>query len=539
MSIPGFGGSDTGLGGKYYRASGEICFYIYLQMLHFPKNCSGFGLRTVVSSVVVMFMLTNKEKAAESSEDRGFLVKAEGNFEDHPYFTVGNQRNRDGIVQHTNTIRTKDGQELKQTWTVRAVHGLGLPGKLDQDVYVALLQLVDRQGGVPEDGWIGFSLYELVELLQRTHGGRDYKQIKESLERLSGTTIQSRNAFYRKSTMSYIDDSFHLLDRVQHSETMDGAGKRGERTWIQLSSHFVDSYRANYSKMLDADFYWSLNSSVAKRLFRFIDKKRNQRRRWEVDLFSLRDRIPLSPYPYPSKVREKLTPAHEELTHKGFLANVTYRKTGDGSHLVCYEIKDSFASRRPVETSDQSPETRIALERLKSEGLREDIASDLISAHGPERCVRYAEAVAFQKNIRNRPGWLRKAIENAYDLDVPLTNPSPPTETTLFEDSETDDSDQPEPPSFGPMPNEDPTAREPWDAAIEAIDSESMPTAWISQLVPTSLENNHLTVHAPNDFVADYVSTRMHDRLLAGLRQTLNPTATLSIEPPEPVLNLH
>ncbi|MDQ3387281.1 MAG: hypothetical protein M3475_06735, partial [Actinomycetota bacterium] len=116
-AIPGLQGRNTGLGGKYYRASGEIYVYIYLQMPHFPKNCSGFGLRTVVSSVVVMFMLTNKEKAAESSEDRGFLVKAEGNFEDHPYFTVGNQRNKDGIVQHTNTIRTKDGQELKQTWT--------------------------------------------------------------------------------------------------------------------------------------------------------------------------------------------------------------------------------------------------------------------------------------------------------------------------------------------------------------------------------------------------------------------------------------
>ena len=485
-----------------------------------------------------MFMLTNREKGFRGrGEERGFLVKAEGNFEDHPYFTVGNQRNKDGIIQHTNTIRTKDGQELMQTWTVRAVQGLGLPGTLDQDVYVALLQLVDRQGGIPEDGWIGFSIYELVGLLRRTHGGRDYKQIKESLERLSGTTIQSKNAFYRKSTMSYIDDSFHLLDRVQHSETMDGTGRRGESTWIQLSSHFVDSYRANYSKKLDADFYWSLNSSVAKRLFRFVDKKRNQQRRWEVDLFSLRDRIPLSPYPYPSKIKEKLAPAHEELTQKGFLAAVTYRKTGDGAHLVCYEIQDGFASRRPLEPLDPSPETRIALERLKSEGLRSDIAAELISTHGPERCVRYAEAVVFQKNIRNRPGWLKKAIENNYELDVPPpATQTRPSETSLF-DTATGAEDETVK-HFSAMPEEDPTAREAWDAAIKSLDdwlSETMVSGWISQLVPTALEGSHLTVHAPNDFVADYVTTRMGDRLTSTLQQTLDPNAQLSIQHPTPL----
>ena len=78
------------------------------------------------------------------------------------------------MIQYTNTIRTRDGQELRQTWTVRAVQGLGLPGTLDQDVYVALLQLIDRQGDIPEDGWIGFSLYELVELLHRVQGVREY-----------------------------------------------------------------------------------------------------------------------------------------------------------------------------------------------------------------------------------------------------------------------------------------------------------------------------------------------------------------------------
>lgn len=66
---------------------------------------------------------------------------------------------------------------------------------------------------------------------------------------------------------------------------------------------------------------WSLNSSVAKRLYRFVDKKRNQQRRWEVDLFALRDRIPLGPYPYPSKIKEKLAPEPTRSSAKRAFSN--------------------------------------------------------------------------------------------------------------------------------------------------------------------------------------------------------------------------
>jgi hypothetical protein len=467
-------------------------------------------------------------------EEKSFLVKAEGNFEDHPYFTVGNQRGGEGIIQYTNTIRTRDGQELRQTWTVRAVQGLGLPGTLDQDVYVALLQLIDRQGDIPEDGWISFSLYELVGLLRRTHGGRDYRQVKESLERLSGTSIQSRNAFYRKSTKSYLDDTFHLLDRVQHSESTDGLGRRSEKTWIKLSDYFVESYRANYLKGLDVDFYWSLSSSVAKRLYRFVDKKRGQQRRWEVELFALRDRIPLSPYKYPSKIKEKLAPAHEELRHKGFLERVAYRKTADSAHLVCYEIREDFAKRRPVLQLEPSPEVLIAVERLKAERVRLDVARELVAKHGPERCLRYSEAVAFQKNIRNRAGWLRWAIEHAPELDLPspvaatlsTQTPQPQAEATI-EATQTE---------LLPPPVADVRAEKVWEMLLEALYTEiNAPSirVWFEGTVPTAFEDSTLVVRVPNHFALEYVETRFGERMRSVLKEQVRAEATLVLQAPD------
>jgi hypothetical protein len=523
-------------------------------------------------------LLNNREDGmATRQEERSHLVKAEGNFEDHPYFTVGNQRASDGVIQYSSTIRTRDGQELKQTWTVRAVQGLGLPGTLDQDVYVALLQLIEQRGEIAEDGWISFSLYELVQLLRRTHGGRDYRQIKESLDRLSGTIIQSKNAFYRKHTKSYLDDTFHLLDRVQHSESTDGSGRRADKTWVKLSDYFVESYKANYLKGLDADFYWSLSSSVAKRLYRFVDKKRNNQRRWEVDLFSLRDRIPLSPYKYPSKIREKLAPAHEELKQKGFLERVTHRKTVEGSHLVCYEIHEGFSSRRPTLQLEPSPEVAIAVERLRVEGLRVDVARDLIARHGPERCLRYAEALPFQKNLRNRAGWLRRAIEDGFELDLPparagaLPNGSPSDsgngESTnageasdrrreeygwLFGEGERDPAREaprraPEPhrpdghPESGragdsPPPHKptpDPSAEGPWretlDAAAAEVDSSSL-SVWFEGITPVNLEEDTLTISVPNSFAKDYIESRFKELLERHLREQVGHGAALNIE---------
>jgi plasmid replication initiation protein len=493
---------------------------------------------------------------AGRQEDRAYLVKAEGNFEDHPYFTVGNQRSGEGILRYSSTIRTRDGQELKQTWTVRAVQGLGLPGTLDQDVYVALLQIIDRQGGVPDDGWISFSLYELMQLLHRTHGGRDYRQIKESLERLAGTIIQSKNAFYRKSTKSYLDDTFHLLERVQHAESTDGSGKRGERTWVKLSEYFVDSYNANYLKGLDADFYWSLNSSVAKRLYRFVDKKRNQQRRWEVDLFSLRDRIPLSSYKYPSKIREKLEPAHEELTHKGFFKRVSYRKTSQGDNLVCYEIAEDFSNRRPAVQLEATPEVRIAVERLKAEGLRSDAAADLVYRHGPERCLRYAEAVTFRKNVRNRAGWVRKAVENGYELDVPDAVPGSAADSELAvgvsalvadlspaepqmnlvwgagdsEGRREEASDEDEAPRELLRP--DPAAEEVWEQVLLEIEDRIDVSAlriWFDGIFGTALVGDILTVAAPNPFAKEYIETRFGDVLQEALAGHVGEHAKLEV----------
>ncbi|WP_162924830.1 plasmid replication initiator TrfA [Rubrobacter indicoceani] len=433
------------------------------------------------------------------------IVKAEGNFEDLPYFTVGNQSNSEGVLEYRAEIKAADGKVLKQIWTVRAPSGLGLPGSLDQDVYVALLQIIDRQGGIPEGGVLSFSMYELMQLLGRTVGGRDYQQVKRSLERLNGTMIHSKNAFYVKRTQSFLNDkTFKLLDYAEYSEATDASGRSVERMHVKLSDYFIESYNSDYLKGLDTDFYYSLNSAVAKRLYRFIDKKRNNRFQWEVDLFSLRDRIPLSSnYRYPSKIKEKLDPAHDELIDKGFLESVSINVMPDKSRMVCYRLSEGFSQRRPALQFERTPENTIALERLKVEGVWGHVAEELVSLYGADWCSFCAEKVSFRKGIRDRGPYLKRVIEGHQDREL---QPDPASRSTT--DPQTPILlDPPEPSS----PKADPEAQRIWNIILESFLTEEGSRShgvWFEDTAAVSYRDNTLTVLAPNDVARDYLIER-------------------------------
>jgi hypothetical protein len=266
-----------------------------------------------------------------------------------------------------------------------------------------------------------------------------------------------------------------------------------------------------------------------------VDKKRGHQRRWEVNLFALRDRIPLSPYKYPSKIKEKLGPAHDELHHKGFLEQVTYRKTVDNTHLVCYEIQEGFTKRRPVLQLEPTPEVLFAVERLKAEGVRLEVARQLVGKHGPERCLRYSEAVSFQKNIRNRAGWLRWAIEEAPELDIPAPaaakiSTQRPLTAAATSMEEVDDTK----PELISPPVPDPHAEKVWNLVLDKLSQEiNTPSSrvWFEGTIPTSFEDSILTLNVPNSFAVEYIETRFGKLIRNLVQEQVGPGTEISIQP--------
>jgi hypothetical protein len=468
------------------------------------------------------------------------LVRAESNLEEYPLFAVKTRNRNENQLVFERRRQGEGGTELVQRWEVEPPAKLGMPGPFDQDVYLAVLQLLEMRGGMPRNGELDFSLYELRDILGWSTSGNTYEKIRQSLRRISSTTLTSENAFYSKAEERFLSDTFQIWT-VHFSRTTRGKTTR-ERHTLRFHPIFIRNYMAQYLKGLDPGFYWSLPSPLSKRLYRLVDHQRDGGLAWHTDLASLRQQVPLPNYSYPSEIKRVLEPAHEELRQRGFLAGVSY----EGKMAVSYRISPEFARRQKARELSGEPGELFAIERLVAEGLRGDIARDLVARHGSERCLRYTDALELQRGIRSRAGWLRKAIEEGYEL--PDTLPLPDTSSDApppLPQSSTDHT----PPSADskpvsdavetellPPPVADPRARAVWDPLFlelsQQINTPSL-LVWFEGTVPTAFEDSTLVLRVPNRVALEYIETRFGNLIRRLLKEQVGPDADLLIQAPD------
>lgn len=432
------------------------------------------------------------------------LVQVESNVEEWPVFQLG--RSKADSVSVERMVDGEDGSSLHQRMEVSSPGKYRLPGRFDYDVYSAVLELLEVRGGMPEDGTITFSLHELILLMDIEPSGKTYEEVKRSLRRIAATVLESDNAFWSRGQQRHISDTFRLWD-VAFDAVTDRNGS-DSRHQIEFGKLFQRSFEEQYLRGLDIDFFWSLKSPVAKRLYRLVDLKRAGSRSWSTELFDLQKHIPIGPYAYISKVKEKLSAAHDELLERGFLSDISYPQKTE----VSYTVSEPFSSRREELELAGTKGELIAIQLLTRSGLRGDVARDLVAKHGPSHCTRYANALPLQQDLRNPAGWLRKAIENGFELSEPDT-------PRLFEETRGVDERRksrvfpPPKASAGRRrirPTEDPRAREAWDDLLSRLEVEEgvLHAGWFQDFVPVSLEGDLLCVVAPGKDAASYVESR-------------------------------
>lgn len=467
-----------------------------------------------------------EDRIESSKQDRHHppLVKVESNVEEWPIFQLGRSKTNTSRVEHT--IRGEDGSELQQRLEVSAPGKYRLPGRFDYDVYSAVLELLEIRGGMPEDGTLGFSLHELILIMGIEPSGRTYDEVKRSLRRIAATVLESDNAFWSRGQTRHISDTFNLWNiRFDAISDRNGSGSRHE---IEFGKLFRRSFEEHYLRGLDIEFFWKLDSPVAKRLYRLVDLKREGAASWKADLFDLQKRIPIGPYAYVSKIKEKIRAAHEELVERGFLSGVEY----EDKSTVAYAVSEAFRDRRKGLELAGTREEIIAIKLLTESGLRGDVARDLVARHGPEHCTLYANALPRQRGLRNPAGWLRRAIEDGYEVDpIPMQTVLDvgPPETTPEPSALPEDADL-------PSPTPDPSAAEVWEDLLEdLIESPNSPgnlSTWFEGFVPVALEGEALRVLAPNAVAADYVIERFGSELSELHRSRLGDLAEVLIESP-------
>ena len=476
------------------------------------------------------------------------LVSAERNLEEYPLFELKARQRGSKARLFERVIEGEGGVSLRQSWKVIPSGEYGMPGPVDQDVYLAVLQLLEKRGGMPEDGELAFSLYELRKVLGWSDdSGGAYREIKDALVRIQLTGVQSSNAFYSAADEQLIADSFnvwsvHFAQRKKRGAAAPGAhATTQDRHVLRFHPIFIRNYEAQYLKGLDADFFWSLRMPLSKRLYRLIDLQRASGLSWRTDLFAVRDQIPLD-YPYPSQIKRALKKAHAELEEKGFLSGVDYEEhEEENATSVIYRISPLFARRQKALELSGTPQEMFAIERLMREGVRGDTARDLVVSHGAESCLRYAEALDAQEGIRNRASFLVSAIRKGYALPGPPAPDQeplePPLEPHLGTTREAPQQSErhhhlPNGPEDLLPPTPDPAAEGLWGRVLEyskgEIDASSL-RVWFGGATAVALGPESLTISVPTPFVREYIETRFKAALEAALSEELSEGASLRL----------
>jgi hypothetical protein len=201
---------------------------------------------------------------------------------------------------------------------------------------------------------------------------------------------------------------------------------------------------------------------------------------------------------------------------------------------VRYVLSDAFLSERRVLELSGSEEEFAAIRLLASCGLRGDVARNLVAAHGPAHCTRYANALPYQKNLRNPAGWLRRAIEEGFELPNTSSRQRHSARTVLFseehEEARTlvrpdrvipreDDENATEVLQLEPVepPASDSKAQQAWANLVEALIAlhgrDSLPP-WFGDFEGGELEGSTITILVPNNFAANHLKENFGEDLV-------------------------
>jgi hypothetical protein len=325
------------------------------------------------------------------------LGKDEMNLAEYPLSILTHRVPHDRkTYSFTQRITDHQGTVIKQSWSVLGSDKYGLPTPYDDDVLIALLYCYKEQK--PQGKKIHFSLYKLCQIMQKAVSKREYDRMRDSLNRLTSTTIVATNCFYDNLAKSWVSEAFHLFDRYKLYQERKGRGVSPHLSFIEMSTFFYQSVAvANYIKDLNLGIYYSLALPISKRLFRYLDKNRYKKSRYEETVMRMASKLPLT-YAYPSQVKQKLSRAHEELLRQGYLTNVTYDLSREGEDKVIYDFADHSARANNGTIPDDGAVGQLVLDFYAQLTGQRDLAyqptpketalaREYLTSYGPERSV--------------------------------------------------------------------------------------------------------------------------------------------------------
>lgn len=326
-------------------------------------------------------------------------------------------------------------RHLPQRLMISGSDRYGLPTAKDEDVLLACIQ-ISRLGDFasPE---VHFSRYEILKLLKWPDTSWQYERVANSLRRWKGLTVYSDRAFYDHAQKSWVTRDFGIFDNlsIYRKEVQQGKNAPGSSRFVWNEVMFR-SFQAGYLKGLDWGLYTRLESPVAKRLYRFLDKRFYHGKLVKIDLRELAlQKVRLSERNSIAVMKRELLKGISELEECWDLKRADdkrFVKEGKGRWTVIFERKNrkekaATGSTIPITTPVESPAVLPASDpdSLVAALIKREIgpgaADDLVS-NFPETSIRTMMELFDWYNSHGQPrgpGFLVGAIRNPANITLP------------------------------------------------------------------------------------------------------------------------
>ena len=194
---------------------------------------------------------------------------AERNFLKYPFFDTCRQSTR-GMIRIEEMVHTKEGT-VELLWEVSRHLDRKFPGELAAKIHRQVVERIVSETRKPISGLIRLGSYrDICNMLGTKYTGKMAAAIKEALRDVQFTGIRAKWTFYLKKKKSYIDDSFHLYDRIIFTGQYLPNGEIADAIYIVLGSWYVESVNANYVVPLDFDYHKGLKGTITTRMYEWL-----------------------------------------------------------------------------------------------------------------------------------------------------------------------------------------------------------------------------------------------------------------------------
>ena len=239
-----------------------------------------------------------------------------------------------------------ESEIIERKWIIDGSIKLGIPIAVDEDTLLVTLDFFSENIKVSNDFFdVSFSSFDFLKRAKRPIDEYHYNMLYKSLLRLALAKYITIRSFFKKEGPKkgrYMEEHiFSLFDEVKiyglkptGDEEIDSHIWDMKYHYVRLSRTLIESIKSGYIKPTDLDFYLSLERPIAKRQYRYYDKRFYQQGIFSIDIERLAfGHLGLMRQGYTKgntidkyTLQRTLDVGHKELQKKGYIKSWKYEQ---------------------------------------------------------------------------------------------------------------------------------------------------------------------------------------------------------------------